>query len=255
MNRNFISIFASLAISLGMLFCSYMGYYLSQHRKRKETDTTSDNAGAITGAIFALLGLLIAFTFSGAYSRFDIRRQLIVQEANDIGTAYLRLDLLPAEQQAPLRELFQQYISSRAALYPLLDNPVAARQEIAKATDLQNQIWSRSIAATSTPEYQSARMLLLPALNDMIDILSTHTNAILTHPPLLIFITLTVFALACAWMTGYSSPPDTSPPHFHFLAFAVLIAFTLYIIFDIEYPRFGFINLNNVNQVLLDLKK
>ena len=73
-------------------------------------------SSAIEGAIFGLFGLLLAFTFSGAVSRFDTHRQLLTQEANDIGTAYLRLDLLPAQTQPELRQLFRDYTTSRLHL-------------------------------------------------------------------------------------------------------------------------------------------
>src|ERR1700730_10378466 len=74
-------------------------------------------SGAIEGAIFALFGLLLAFTFSGAIARYDTHRQLIVEESNDIFTAYLRLDLLPPAAQPALRQLFRDYTTSRLHLY------------------------------------------------------------------------------------------------------------------------------------------
>ncbi|MCU1247900.1 MAG: hypothetical protein JWQ49_929 [Edaphobacter sp.] len=72
---------------------------------------------AIEIAIFALFGLLLAFTFSGAVARYDAHRRLVVEETNAIGTAYLRLDLLPPAAQPPLRQLFRDYTDSRLHLY------------------------------------------------------------------------------------------------------------------------------------------
>ena len=90
---------------------------------------------AAEGAIFALLGLLVAFTFSGAASRFDARRQLIVEETNDIGTAYLRLRLLPLSAQPALREQFRQYVDARLAFYRKLKDMPAAMAEHVKAIE------------------------------------------------------------------------------------------------------------------------
>jgi hypothetical protein len=73
--------------------------------------------GAIEGAIFGLLGLILAFSFSGALTRFDARRHLVVEEANDIGTAWLRVALLPADAQPPMRDLFRRYLDSRIEVY------------------------------------------------------------------------------------------------------------------------------------------
>ena len=99
------------------------------------------------GAVFALLGLLVAFTFSGAASRFDARRHLIVEETNAIGTAYLRLDLLPASAQPALRDLFRRYLDSRLEVYRKLPDLDAAKAELARSTQLQGEIWSQAVAA------------------------------------------------------------------------------------------------------------
>src|SRR4249919_3373788 len=98
----------------GMLICSEIGRRIGISRSTREPDGLPKGAGAAEAAVFALLGLLIAFTFSGAASRFEDRRHLITAEANAIGTAYLRLDLLPADAQPEIRELFRRYIDVRS---------------------------------------------------------------------------------------------------------------------------------------------
>ncbi len=183
----------------------------------------------------------------------DTRRQLIVQEVNAIGTAYLRLDLLPKNAQTPLREDFRKYVSSRAALFPKISDASAAFDELNKTLELQKQIWTQAVNASSGPEYQSARMLLLPALNDMIDIVTTRSVAIQTHPPLPIFLMLAMIALACTGVTGYRASITEKSPHFYSMAFAAVIVFTFYLILDIEYPRFGLIRLDHANHLLIEL--
>ena len=85
----------ALVLFLGMLLLLEVGNRLGIKRRSKEAEGERSNLGAIEGAVFALFGLMMAFTFSGAASRFNEKRQLIAEEANDIGTAYLRLDLVP----------------------------------------------------------------------------------------------------------------------------------------------------------------
>src|SRR5262245_16132661 len=104
-NMDFASQMILLAGSLfiGMLLLLETGRRLSLRQLAQEGAAERAGFGVIEGAVFALLGLLIAFTFSGAAARFDTRRQLVVEEANAIGTAYLRLDLLPATAQPQLR--------------------------------------------------------------------------------------------------------------------------------------------------------
>lgn len=254
MNYSLVTVIACISLFIGMLFLFTIGHRIGHRRLQKE-DTAPEVSGAIIGALFALLGLLLAFTFSGAYSRFDARRQLIVQEANAIGTAYLRLDLLPAPAQAPLREKFREYAASRAALYEKLSDTPAVTIELARASALQKEIWTQAVAASKGPEYQSARMLLLPALNEMIDIVTTRTIAIRTHTPLHIFFIMFVIALACAGLTGYRASTLEHPGHLYNIMLAVITACVLYLILDIEYPSQGLIRLDTVNQVLVELVK
>src|SRR6185436_2662580 len=91
-----------------------------------------ESLGAVEGAVFGLMGLLIAFTFASAAVRFETRRNLIVEEANDIGTAYLRVDLLPAEVQPALREAFRRYVDVRLEVYRKIPNLTAAQAELAR---------------------------------------------------------------------------------------------------------------------------
>ena len=100
----------TFGLFLGMLLFLEIGRRIAIRRMKEDAGAAGEGIGAVDGAVFALLGLLIAFTFSGASSRFDTRRQLIVEETNDIGTAYLRLDLLPADLQPALRESFRRYL-------------------------------------------------------------------------------------------------------------------------------------------------
>src|SRR4051795_13257952 len=103
----FVIIFASILIML------HVGRRIGVHRRAVDPEGAAAGLGAIEAAVFGLMGLLIAFTFSGAASRFDARRQLIVEESNTIRTAYLRIDLLPGHSQPILRDEFRQYVDAR----------------------------------------------------------------------------------------------------------------------------------------------
>ena len=214
-------------------------------RQRAEAVVSS----AIEGAIFGLFGLLLAFTFSGAVSRFDTHRQLLTQEANDIGTAYLRLDLLPAQAQPELRQLFRDYTTSRLHLYD------AVGEEISPETvRLQREIWQRSTAgAMSQGANPDATKLLLPAINDMIDITSTRQNAFNMHPPDVVYWLLFVFSGGAALMAGYSmkaGPRDWM----YSIALALAVTLTVYTILDVEYPRRGLIRLQQLDRTLISLR-
>jgi hypothetical protein len=253
---DFVFDIATLAggLFVGMLVLLETGRRLGLRRLVQDSDAARAGFGVVEGAIFALMGLLIAFTFSGAASRFDTRRQLVVEETNAIGTAYLRLDLLPASAQAALRESFRQYVEARLDSYRKLPDIVAARKALAQATQLQGRIWNQALAACQEAP-QSATMLLLSALNAMIDITTTRSVATQIHPPLVIFAMLCVLALASSLLAGYSMAGGRpSSCWMHMLAFAVIMAVTVYVILDLEYPRLGLIRVDAVDQVLGDLR-
>jgi hypothetical protein len=204
---------------------------------------------AIENAIFALFGLLLAFTFSGAVARYDIHRQLLIEETNDIGTAYLRLDLLPPAAQPALRQLFRDYTTSRLHLYD------SVSQEVSPVTQqLQREIWQQSVAAAAALGANvDATKLLLTSLNAMIDITSTRQNAFNMHPPAVVFLLLFVFSGGAAFLAGYGM---TAPGRswFHMFALALAVTFTIYATLEIEYPRQGLIRLTDTDKTLIDLR-
>jgi hypothetical protein len=214
-------------------------------RQRAEAIVSS----AIEGAIFGLFGLLLAFTFSGAISRYDTHRQLLTQEASDIGTAYLRLDLLPSEAQPELRQLFRDYTTSRLHLYDEVGPEIS--QETVR---MQRVIWEKAeSAATSEGAKADAAKLLLPAINDMIDITSTRQNAFNMHPPDVVFWLLFAFSGGAALMAGYSMKPGRRD-WVYSIALALAVTLTVYAILDVEYPRRGLIRLRDLDQTLISLR-
>ena len=104
-------------MAAGIIGLIEIGWRIGARRLAEEGEAAAKGFGAIEGAVFALLGLILAFSFSGALTRFDAQRQLVVVEANDIGTAYLRVDLLPADARAPIRDLFSRVRCSRATTW------------------------------------------------------------------------------------------------------------------------------------------
>ena len=150
----------------------------------------------IDGAVFGLMALLLSFSFSGAVSRFDARRELIVQETNAIGTAWLRVDLLPEAAQPQIRDDFRSYLDARLAFYKNLGaDRTKAADELA-LSELQNQIWKESVAAAKQTSSPAVLTLVVGSLNEMIDITTTRFVALQTHPPLPMYVTSVLLALA-----------------------------------------------------------
>jgi hypothetical protein len=244
------------AVSLlaGMLLFLEIGRRIGARRIARDPGNAEAGLGTIEGSVFALLGLLIAFTFSGAGERFNSRRMLIAQEANDIGTAYLRLDLLPEPARGSLRLKFRDYLGTRLEAYSRLPDFAAAQQALTRAEALQRSIWSEAVAATRLEGVPPASgVLLLPALNAMIDISTTRTMAAMIHPPDIIYFLLFALALCCSLLAGYGMAVRQGRSWTHILGFVVATAFAIYVIVDIEYPRRGLIRLDKYDRVLTDL--
>jgi len=246
---------AAAGIFVGILVCLLLGRWLGGRAIARYGAPGVPNISSLEAAVFALLGLLIAFTFSGALSRFDARRTQAVEEANAIGTAYLRIDLLPASAQPPLRETFHNYVDARIETYRALPDIGAANVKLARSLDLQREIWGLAVAATRMPESQpTAELLVLPALNQMFDITTVRVTATQIHPPLIIYAMLLALALASGLLAGYQSAGEKDYDWVHKVGFAGIVAFTVYVILDIEYPRLGWIRLDAIDQVLVNVR-
>ena len=239
-----------------MMLSVEVGRRMGRHRYATDKDSFADGLGAAEGAIFALLGLLIAFTFSGAASRFEERRHLITQEANDIGTAWLRIDLLPPADQPAMRDLFRRYTDLRIAAYERVRDEASTVAKSAAAQRLQGEIWQSAVAGVRKPEASpGAAQVLLPSLNAMFDIVTTRNTATRNHPPLAIYLLLGVLCAVGSMLFGYSIGPSRNPNWMHRLAFAGIMALAIYVILDLEFPRRGLIRIDGEDQVLVDLRQ
>ena len=246
---------AAAGIFFGVLVCLMRGRRLGRRAIARHGAAGVSNISSLEAAVFALLGLLIAFTFSGALSRFDVRRGQAVDEANAIGTAYLRIDLLPASTQPLLRETFRNYVDARIATYRALPDLEAASRELARSQDLQREIWAQAVAAIRMPESRrEAELLVMPALNQMFDIATVRLAATQLHPPPIIYAMLIALALASALLAGYQSAGATDYDWVHKIGFAAIVALTVYVILDIEYPRLGWVRLDAIDQVIVNVR-
>jgi hypothetical protein len=241
------------ALFVSMLVCLEIGRRLGLKRRTRLGD--SSGFGTAEGAIFALFGLLIAFTFSGALERFNSRRMQIAEEANAVGTAYLRVDLLATADQPDVRRQFREYLDARIGVYRALPDLQKALAELQRGNDLQAPLWGRVIAATrSADAHPNAAMLMLPALNQMFDITTTRTMAARTHPPDVIYYLLFLLGLGCAIFAGHAMAGDRTWSWLHAVGFAAFVSLATYVITEIEFPRAGLIRVSGFDDVLVQLR-
>ena len=250
-----IGSFLAIALLIGIVICFEVGRQIGKARLVRHPEGLAKGGGAVEAGVYGLLGLLIALTFSGGASRFEARRHLVTEEANAIGTAYHRIDLLPTAAQPAMRQLFRDYIDSRLETYRKLPDIEAAKAELARSNKLQDDIWASAIAACRDSRSQAAHMLLLPALNQMIDITTTRFEATRNHPPLFIYILLAALSLIASLLAGYGMSDNKGRSWLHIVVFAVTLSLAVYVIIDLEYPRMGLIRVDAADETLIELRK
>ena len=121
---------------------------------------------------------------------------------------------------------------------------------------MQNEIWTQAVAATRDSGYQPVAMLILPAISKMIDISTERTMALQLHPPMIIFVMLAGLMLIGSLLAGYGMASRKSRNWMHTIAFVLILALTVYVSRDLEFPRLpGLVGMNDIDNVMVDLRK
>lgn len=230
----------------GSLVCSELGHRLGRLRLRDATP-----GDALETFVLGLLGLLFAFTFASAIERFVARRTLVLEEANDIGTAHLRLDLLPQSLREPARLALRDYVDARLVLFRAVDErePPRPAEEVVNARAAT--LWRVAVEgarADPTP----VTMILLPALNDLFDRGAERALRLRYHPPPIVYMLLFIVTLVAAFVTSYR-PPGRSHEHDLLMrvVFAGVAGLIVLVINDLEHPSHGFFRADEVDPILV----
>lgn len=210
------------------------------------TEETEKDLGFVVGAILTLLGLLIGFSFSMAISRYDQRKNYEEEEANAIGTEYLRADLLPEANAAKVRPLLVRYVDQRIQWYETHDK---AKLDAVNAdvTRLQNEMWAEvKSAAAAQPTPVAA--VAVTGMNDVLNTQGYTQAAWWNRIPVMAWTLMMLIAFFSSFLIGYSAH-QFSGPVFWIVPIAVSISFML--IADIDSPRTGLIRVVPQNLVSL----
>jgi hypothetical protein len=193
----------------------------------------------------------VAFAFSGAYERFENRKVHILEEANFIDTAYKRIDLLAPATQPEIRQSFREYVDAHLAIYKAAASFKLFRKDYFNARDIEDKLWTQTIAALKVTNDSSATQLFIPAVNNMFETENTGLEMTRVHPPLAIFGLLIGLAILSGFLAGYSTADSESRISLHILCYVAITAFTIYVIIDLEFPRVGLIRVDNFDEILI----
>lgn len=240
-----------LCLLATMLVTIEFGYRAGNRRATKRGSHTHNSA--IQNSVLGILALLLAFTFSLSLQRFDNRSRAVVDEANAIGTTWLRAGLLTPALREPARDLLAEYVDLRVDASST--NLALTEQRgplLAQAEAMRQQLWAIGIAAVSADDRPTTTGLYLQALNDMIDAWGVREAALNQHvPEVVLFLLFGTFAIA-AWLLGYGPGVEGHRPPFASFLMTALIVVLVFIVMDLDRPRRGFIEVSQAS--LLELQ-
>jgi hypothetical protein len=228
----------SAALFLFMLLLSEVGRRAGIARAARDPDSMSKGSGPIEAAIFGLLGLLLAFTFSGAASRFEERRHLIVQEANAIGTAYLRAQLVEEPHRARISRLLVDYTDNRLEI--ATSPPNEARRLVGRNDRLATELWVATAAVFPALDGRPFSSDFIDSMNAVIDLNTSRKAARYARVPYEVYLGLFIYIIAAAGLVGFALDGQREKSTAGFLF--VLLTLALMLIIDIDRPAAGGIN-------------
>lgn len=224
--------------AVAFLLAAELGFRLGVRRKSATNEATLADLGITMGGLLGLLGLLLAFTFGMAGARHDDRRMLVIEEANAIGTAWLRTDLIPEPMRTQAREALRAYTQLRVEAATRGDRQ-AAEKIVARAEQLQGPLWNAAVgAAAALPSPSTA--LFVSSVNEVIDMHGRRVARGLRNPiPPIILATLYAVSLLVVLALGFSRGLAGDRNAVATTLLAVILAVVLNLILDLDRPAGG----------------
>lgn len=236
-----------------LLLFNWLGFIYRRYQNKKYPDAASLGLGTAEGSVLGLMALLLSFSFGISASKYDGRRTVIIQEANNIGTTILRCDLYPDSARKLFRNDLKNYLEARIAYYDAGDNDELIQRSLRDADSISLSCWKRATELSRNPSNFAATMQMVPALNAMIDIVSTRDAGRKAVFPRLILIILLILTLLSSFLAGYGNKNHERKKVLVF-SFALMTALTMYLVIDLDRPRQGMINLNKAEEYITKLR-
>lgn len=207
----------------------------------------------VDGSVFSLLALLVAFSFYGAVGRFDEHRKLVGAEANVLDGVYHALDLLPPAQRAPLKAKMRDYVQSRIDVYAAAVDPRS--EAAARSRVLREQVWSGAVAACEAVACPAATVsLIMNGIDRMLDYPTEQAVMHRMHPPWVVFGMMFAMALLCAYFIGLDLAGAKDRSWLYILAYPVTLSAIVWVTLDLEIPRQGVVRLDEMTDLLVQLR-
>jgi uncharacterized membrane protein YidH (DUF202 family) len=207
----------------------------------RTTGRSGKNISTLESAILALLALMIGFTFAMALSRFEGRREAVLNEANSIGTTALRARLLPPPHRAEVLRLLREYVQVRLDLTQGIPSPMRLNATITRSNEIQEALWQQATAVARKDSGLVPTGLFIQTLNEMIDNQETRLTALRNRVPNIVLIALYGIAAIASGFTGYASGMEARRSRLPVYITGILICAVILLIQDLDRPGAGFI--------------
>jgi hypothetical protein len=231
------------AVLGGLLVASDLGFRLGRWHRARADDPERSLVAATRASFIGLLALLLGFAFAFAATRYDTRRDVIVREANAIGTAYRRADLLPEPQRSESRDLLRRYVAERLRAYELGTDAAPAATGVSQT--FEEALWSQVVAVSAGDELHPAiTSTVLTSFNAVFDSSEDALVAFENSIPPSILGLLAIVAVISATVTGYSDGLTRKRMLLMLAIQPILVALVIATITDVDRPFHGFVRVS-----------
>lgn len=242
----------SVAIAVLLLGIAEAGYRIGLRLFNARDEARRSQISGVQGAVLGLLGLLLGFTFSMAVSRFEERRDLVLLEANAIGTTWLRADLLPEAHRAETKALLQRFVDVRVEYQRVSDDPARLAEGLRLSAEIENALWRRAMeAAREAPTPITATFI--NSLNEMIDTDAARLTAGRSDIPSAVWLLLLIVAGSGCLTSAYGSGAQGARSAFTAAFLPLLITVVIVLIFDLMHTHQGIVSIDQ--KPMLDLQQ
>jgi hypothetical protein len=236
-----------------ILAMNWLGYTIHKRIVRQYPDKEVE-LGTSEGSLLGLMALLLAFSFSMAASKFESRRQTIVDEANLLNTAILRCYLYPDSIKQSFLPSYKKYVESRINYYNAEDNPAKIKAALGDANKQFLSMWNNTILLSRNKDNRLLTEQSAQVLINLKNMLITRESGRINTVPSLIIMVLLILVVLASFLAGYGTKPGNRSA-FLSVAFALMTSIVLYLVMELNRPRQGFVNLNSTEQNIVDLRR
>jgi hypothetical protein len=229
-----------VGVLLLLLGSAELGYRLAR-RSRAAGEEEASQIGNWEGALLGMLALLIGFTFAMAVTRFDGRRELILDEANAIQALARRSEYLAPAVQERMTGLLRSYVDARLRSYDAGRDRAGTEAAYRETAALQRQIWAQAVEVARGNFNSEMASLFVESADVVLDHGARRRAALDNHVPMTVLVLLLLVACIAVGATGYSCGLRRRRHRFGMILLPILIAGVVLLVVDIDYPRAGLV--------------